>query len=106
MSLVTTAPSSLDDRKKRVDIIKTIEDIKINRTKEEFELEKRKIELDQMKNKENGWSHPVNKLLDVASAWCVDNSSTFGSDTKLKSLWEEHELEFIKKKILTYVSKF
>lgn len=98
---INPSTSILDNRIKRVDILRKIDDLKINRAKEELEIERRVLENQQIRSKEGGWHHPISKLLEVTNAWVIDNERTvIGSEPALRSLWDSSELELLKELIL------
>lgn len=97
----TKAPATaLDLRMKRVEIIGKIERIKADKLLDEIRIERERVDLEQVKRKEAGWSHPVDKLIDAAKAWYIDNDLSYGSEPAVRSLWNDNELAYIKKRIL------
>lgn len=75
--------------------------MKTARTMDKLRIEREEAELEQVKRKEAGWSHPIDKLLDVANAWYIDNSKSLTpSEPAICSLWTDEEMEEIKFLIL------
>lgn len=99
-----TAPSMkevLENRFKRVEILKKVDEIKLTRQKDELEIVKRKLENDEIGKRGSGWRSPLGELLDVATTWIIDNSkSVIGGEPVLISLWDEDEMAEIKHLIL------
>jgi len=94
----------LDNRLKRVEILKKIDEIKLTREKDELEVQKRKLENEEAKKRGTGWRSPIGELLDVAQTWIIDNSkSVIGGEPVLISLWTDDEMEEIKHLILKKV---
>lgn len=98
--------SVLDQRLKRVEIIGKIERIRADKMLDELRIERQKLELEQVKRKEDGWNHPIDRLLDVARAWIIDNDKCLpGGEPALRSLWDEEDLDVLRYKILKKVNE-
>ena len=96
----------LDNRLKRVEILKKIDEIKLTRQKDELEVEKRKLENEEIGKRGSGWRSPIGELLDIAQTWIIDNSkSVIGGEPVLISLWDDDEMAEIKSMILKKVRK-
>src|SRR5688572_27074519 len=96
----------LDNRLKRVEIHKKIDEIKLTRQKDELEVEKRKLENEEIGKRGSGWRSPIGELLDIAQTWIIDNSkSVIGGEPVLISLWDDDEMAEIKSMILKKVRK-
>lgn len=99
---------SLDIRAKKVEIYAKIDEARFNKVR--YEEEKKKMELENSFKREQlervrrngeGWNTPLEQLLAISRAWCIDNEKTIiGSDPALRSLWDEDELSEIKSKIM------
>jgi hypothetical protein len=97
---------ALDMRMKRVEILGKIDEIRTAKILDEIQIEREKVELEQTKRKENGYNSPLDKLLEVARACCIDNERTVvGSEPAIVSLWDASELEMIKRAILKKVKE-
>jgi hypothetical protein len=98
----------LEVRAKKVSIIKEIETVKSQKIKDQLvikeqQLKNERLQIDNDKATEptHGWSTPIGQLIDAAKAWCIDNDKTVvGSEPFIRSLWNDEELEMIKKKIM------
>lgn len=98
----------LELRKARVEIYSKIDEARFNKVRYEEEEKKMKLEnsykevqLEKVKKNGEGWNTPIEQLLNIARAWCIDNDKTIvGSEPAIRSLWEEDELAEIKARIL------
>ena len=92
---------TLDIRAKRLEIISKIKEIRRTDLKSEFEAKKDQFALKRAKDGEDGYHGPIDKLLNIARAWCINNDKTvMGSEPYLESLWTSEEMEEIKYLIL------
>ena len=105
--------SVLNDRRTKVEIYSKIDEARFNKIKFEEEVRRMKLEnqqkeihIEKMQKKEDGWTSPIDQLIFVARAWCIDNNKTvIGSEPAIRSLWDEDELEEIKSLIIKKVRK-
>lgn len=73
---------------------------------DEQEIEKRDLEIEDLKKQGSGFQTPIDQLLAVARACCVDNDKSLpGSDPAVRSIWEDDELEEIKSLIMKKARK-
>lgn len=99
---------SLEIRKAKVEIHCKIDEARFNRVKYEEEEKKmrlenlyKEIQIDKVKKTGEGWHTPLDQLLSIAHAWCIDNEKTvIGSEPAIRSLWNEEELAEIKFRIM------
>jgi hypothetical protein len=97
---------ALDMRMKRVEILGKIDEIRSAKILDQIQIEREKVELEQTKKRENGYNSPLDKLLEVARACCIDNERTLmPSEPAIMSLWNADELEMIKEAILKKVKE-
>lgn len=96
----------LDCRMKKVEIIGKIEDIRSSKIMDELTIQRMKLENKDLEKRGSGFNSPIEILLGAARAWCIDNDKTvLGSEPVLRSLWEAHELEEIKDRIMAKLRK-
>lgn len=74
---------------------------------DEQEIEKRNLEIEEIKKCGSGFVSPIDQLLAVARTCIVDNDKTgmLSTEPVIKSLWEEDELAEIKSLIMKKVRK-
>jgi hypothetical protein len=99
---------SLEIRKARVELYKSIDEARFNKIRYEEERKKMELEnsykqqqLERIKKNGEGWNTPLEQLLSIARAWCIDNEKTIiGSEPAIRSLWDEDEMDEIKARII------
>jgi 3'-phosphoadenosine 5'-phosphosulfate sulfotransferase len=91
----------LDNHYRKLEIKEKMGRMKVDKILNELEIEQARIRLQKIKENEDGFLPPIISLLEVANAYCVDNSGlAIGSETKFKSIWEDEEMGEIKKLIM------
>lgn len=74
---------------------------------DEQEIEKRDLEIEDLKKQGSGFQTPIDQLLAVARACCIDNDKTgiLSTEPVVKSLWTDDEMYDIKKLIMSKAKK-
>lgn len=104
--LLSPEREKLEVRLKEVEVDTKLQELSYSKLADDLNIEKMKIEVEEAKRRGTGWLSPIDQLLSVARAWCIDNSRTvIGSEPALKSLWEDDELEEIKHLIMKKARK-
>jgi len=104
-------PSSPEKEKveillKEVEIDIKKQELSYSKIADDLEIERMKIENEQVKKSGSGYNSPLDQLLAVSRAWIVDNDKTMpGGEAVLKSLWEEDEMAEIKHLIMQKTRK-
>lgn len=96
---------TLENRLKRVEILKKIDEIKLVRAKEEVETERKRFDLEQLKKKESVYPTPVDQLMAIARAYYIETDPKVGSEAAIKGLWDEEALNLIRSKIMKKVKE-
>lgn len=95
----------LEVKLKEIEIDQKLHDLATNKLVDELEIERFILENEQVRKGAGGFSSPLDQLLSVARAWCIDNQRTITSDPVLKSIWEEDEMAEIKSLIMKKARK-
>jgi hypothetical protein len=91
---------------KEVEIDIKKQELSYSKLADELQVERMKIENEQVKKSGSGWNSPLDQLLAVSKAWTIDNSKTMpGGEAVLMSLWDEDEMAEIKHLIMLKTRK-
>src|SRR5687768_3194425 len=96
---------ALEIKFKEVEIDQKLQDLASGKLMDELEVERRKLENDQVKMGVGGWNSSLDQLLAVAKCWTINNERTLMSDPVLKSIWDDDEMEEIKSLIMKKARK-
>ncbi len=90
---------------KDIEIKKREQELEAYTKMDQQEIQRRELEIEDMK-KGVSWSTPIDQLLAVSRAACVDNEKVMpGGEPVFKSIWEYEELEEIKHLIMKKARK-
>lgn len=96
----------LEIQLKEVEINVKRQELEYSKMADDLDIERKQLENEEIRTKGTGYNSPIQQLLDVASAFCIDNDrSTIGSEPAYKSIWDEKELEEIKSLIMKKAKK-
>jgi len=91
---------------KEVEIDQKLQDLEIAKQIDQLEIQRRNLEIGQMRKGVGQFDSPIGQLLQVAQATVIDNEKTVvGSEPAVRSLWESEELEELKTLILVKARK-
>jgi hypothetical protein len=82
---------------KEVEIDQKLQDLSVGKRIDDLEVQRRDLEITQLKKGIGAFDSPIGQLLHVAQAMVIDNDKTIvGSEPAIRSLWEEDELAELK----------
>lgn len=95
----------LEVRLKEIEIDQKLQDLESSKRMDDLQARYRELENKELEEG-TGFTGPLDKLLMVAKAVVIDNDKTLpGSEPAVRSLWDEEELEEIKKLIMKKARK-